>query len=115
MPFRPAAGCRPSTSHIVSDNVVLRQRRDGHHADVDEHEQRADWASLYRVGELSGGNLLKNADDGPAGVGALLTPDVGDDVLSPGESMTVTFVINLASRASFSFFVHVLGEPGPLS
>jgi hypothetical protein len=62
------------------------------------------------VAELSGGNLLKNADGGPGGVGATLSPDVGDGVLEPGESMTVRLVIQLASRNPFRFFVHVQGD-----
>jgi hypothetical protein len=69
---------------------------------------------VFRVSHLSGTNQLLNADGGPGGVGATLTPDVGaDGVLSPGESITATFVIGLTTRRRFSFFVDVLGVPGP--
>jgi hypothetical protein len=44
---------------------------------------------FVRVTELSGGNLLLNAEEGPAGVGARVIPDVGPDgILSPGESLS---------------------------
>jgi hypothetical protein len=65
------------------------------------------------VAELSGGNVLKNADGGPAGAGATLRLNVGDDFLSPGESTTVRFVIGLATRQPFRFFVHLTGEHQP--
>jgi hypothetical protein len=69
---------------------------------------------FFQVAKLSGTNRLLNADGAPGGVGATLTPDVGaDGVLSPGESVTVTFVIGLQTRRRFSFFVDVLGVPGP--
>jgi hypothetical protein len=43
--------------------------------------------------------------------GATLTPDVGDRVLSPGETVTVGFVIGLQTQAPFTFFVELFGEP----
>ena len=64
------------------------------------------------VTELTGGNVLKNADGSPGGVGATLTPDVGDLTLDPGESRTVTFVIGLKTRKPFRFLVSVRGEAG---
>jgi hypothetical protein len=68
---------------------------------------------FIEVSELTGGNLLKNADEGPGGVGARLTPDVGDDgVLHSGELVTVTFVIGLETRNRFAFFVNIKGESG---
>jgi hypothetical protein len=64
------------------------------------------------VVELSGGNLLLNADGGPGGVGATLIPDVSaDGVLSPGESSTLDCVIGLQTRQRFTFFVDLLGVP----
>ena len=67
---------------------------------------------FFRVVEFSGGNLLLNADVGPAGVGARLTPDVGTDgMLSPGESVTVDFVIGLQVPERFTFLVNLLGTP----
>ncbi|MGQ3685931.1 MAG: choice-of-anchor Q domain-containing protein [Candidatus Loosdrechtia sp.] len=65
---------------------------------------------FFKVVELTSGNLLLNADGGAGGVGATLTPDVGDDgVLSPGESFTAEFVIGLQERKRFRFFVDILG------
>jgi hypothetical protein len=66
---------------------------------------------FFIVTELSGGNLLLKADEGTMGVGATLTPDVGDSVLAPGEAMVVDFVIGLQVRAPFTFFVDLFGEP----
>jgi hypothetical protein len=68
-------------------------------------------APFFEVTALSGGNLLLNADGGPGGVGATLTPEVGDRVLSPGEIVTVDFVIGLQVRAPFTFVVELFGEP----
>jgi hypothetical protein len=62
------------------------------------------------VAELTALSLL-NADFGPGGVGARLTPDVGDGVLAPGESVAVTFRILLASRSNFRFVVDLRGDP----
>ena len=68
---------------------------------------------FFEVGQLTGGNLLLNADGGPGGVRATLTPDAGDGTLSPGESVTTEFVIGLSSQARFSFWVYPRGEPQP--
>ncbi len=69
---------------------------------------------VFQVTQASGGNLLLNADGGPGGVGAFLTPDVGPDaILSPDESLTTGFVIGLQKRVRFTFFVDLLGVPGP--
>jgi predicted outer membrane repeat protein len=69
---------------------------------------------FFQVTTLSGGNLLLNADGGPAAVGAIRTPDAGADaILSPDESLTVQFVIGLQTRARFTFLVDLLGVPGP--
>jgi len=68
---------------------------------------------LVKVTALSNGNLLQNADGGPAGVGATLTvPKTGgfaDAMLSPGQFVDVPFVICLKTRTAFSFFVDVMG------
>jgi hypothetical protein len=66
---------------------------------------------FFEVTVLLGGNLLLNADQGVQGVGATLTPEVGDRVLSPGETVTVGFVIGLQTQAPFTFFVELFGEP----
>lgn len=63
---------------------------------------------LIRVNTLTNGNLLANADGGPGGVGATLTPP--STSLNPGESEDVQFLICLTPNgASFDFFVDVLG------
>jgi hypothetical protein len=57
-------------------------------------------------------HVLINADGGARGVGATLTPDVGDDqVLSPRESVDVEFRIGLQTLQPFTFFVNVLAIP----
>jgi FG-GAP repeat len=68
---------------------------------------------FFEVTELSGMHVLANADEGHGGVGATLSPDVGDGVLSAGESMTVTFRIRLKSRDPFQFHVTFHGDPVP--
>jgi hypothetical protein len=65
---------------------------------------------FFDVVELTGGNLLQNADEGPGGDGATLTPDIGDGVLAPGESVTVTFVIRLVTLEPFRFLVRIREE-----
>jgi hypothetical protein len=68
---------------------------------------------LAKVTTLSNGNLLQNADSGPAGVGATLTVartgSFSDAVLSPKEFVDVPFTICLKQNKAFSFFVDVLG------
>jgi hypothetical protein len=66
---------------------------------------------FFLVTELSGDNLLLNADEGAQGISAILTPDIDDDLFAPGTSMTVDFVIGLHVRERFTFFVDVLAFP----
>jgi hypothetical protein len=67
---------------------------------------------FFVVTELSEGNVLLNADGGPGGVGARLTPDVGaDKLLEPGESFTTEFIVGLQGRHRFRFFVDLWGQP----
>ena len=84
----------------------------------------------FQVAQVTGGNLLLNADGGPGGFGSILTVplpltgDYSDGVLSPGQSFadikipgdkfTVAFKMGLASRNKFAFFVNVLGVAEPL-
>jgi hypothetical protein len=63
--------------------------------------------------ELSGDNLLLNADEGVQGVGATRTLEAGDGVLTPGETVVVDFVIGLQERVPFRFFVDLFREPLP--
>jgi hypothetical protein len=68
---------------------------------------------FFGVSELSGGNLVLNADGAPGGVGATVTPELPGDVLAPGASVTAEFVLGLQSQEQFMFFVNVFGEPLP--
>jgi hypothetical protein len=68
----------------------------------------------FVVTTLSNGNLLLDADAPPGAVGARLTADAGSDgILSPGESLTASFIIGLQQRGSFTFFVDLLGLSSP--
>jgi hypothetical protein len=66
---------------------------------------------FFTVTELSGGNVLLNANEGTQGVGATVTPEVAGDVLAPGVSVTAEFVIGLQTQERFTFFVNLFGEP----
>jgi hypothetical protein len=68
---------------------------------------------FFTVTDLSGDNVLLNADAGVMGVGATRTLEVGDDGLLPGETVAVDFVIGLQTRARFRFLVDLFGEPLP--
>jgi hypothetical protein len=68
---------------------------------------------FFTVTELSGDNLLLNADEGMQGVGATRTLEAGDSVLTPGETVVVEFVIGLQEKAPFTFFVDLYAEPLP--
>ena len=66
---------------------------------------------VANVTTLTSGNLLRNADAGPGGVGNTLTiPRTGnfsDGVLTAGEFVDVPFSICLKNQESFNFFVDV--------
>lgn len=72
---------------------------------------------IVEVTELTGGNLLQNADGGPEGVGAHLTVPRRDGftngILSPDEFVDVPFLICLTEREPFRFMVDVLGSSAP--
>jgi hypothetical protein len=82
------------------------------HATFANHSDTAIGNPFFEVIELTGDNRLENADGGPAGVGGTFSPDVGDGILSPGESMTATFVIRLDTREPFGFRVSMKGRAG---
>ena len=68
---------------------------------------------FVEVVELTGGNLLLNADGGAGGVGARLTlPDSATTLFQPGASSTFEFLIGLQQQEPFTFFVNMLGAPG---
>ena len=115
-------GCtRTSAAYLVLDDLITlgdvatETRGDEFHitATFTNTSDTAIANPFFEVTDLTGGNLLVNADAGPGGTGATLSPDVGDGILSPGEPTTVTFVIGLATREAFSFYVSVRGDAGP--
>lgn len=62
------------------------------------------------VSELSGGNLLLNANGGAGGVGARVTTSGSNTVLLPGATETFEFLIGLQSPEPFTFFVNILAD-----
>jgi hypothetical protein len=68
----------------------------------------------FVVTELSNGNVLFNSAPFYGEVDSVLSPFVGSDrVLSPGESFDVEFDILFLEKKPFTFFVDLLGVPGP--
>jgi hypothetical protein len=66
------------------------------------------------VVELTGENLLLNADAGPGGVGARVMFSDPNTPIPLHQSRTLEFVIGLQSTAPFTFLVNVFGDsPGP--
>jgi hypothetical protein len=117
-----AGGCRRSTASamvvdqlLAMSNLATASMNGDYHvtATFTNTSQTSIRNPFFVVSELSGGNLLKNADGGPGGVGATLSPDVGNGVLEAGESTAVTFVIKLATRNRFRFLVTVRGDAQP--
>ena len=67
---------------------------------------------ITQVLTLTNENVLGNADGAPGTVGSILTvPSFTDDVLSPGESVDVPFVVCKNNTSGFDFFVDVYGNP----
>lgn len=68
---------------------------------------------VAQVKKLTKGNLLHNADGGHGGEGSIMTIPLmdayADGVLSPGEFVTVHFIICLQDEKPFTFLVDVLG------
>ncbi len=63
----------------------------------------------FVVVELSGNNLLINADGGAGGVGSILIPDINDNVLQSGEAMIIDFSIALKDVTAFTLLFNILG------
>ena len=111
---------RESAAYPVLDDLITqgdiatdsRRRRFIITATFTNSSQTAINNPFFEVTELTGGNVLVNADAGAGGAGTTLSPDVADGILSPGESMTVRFRIRLETREPFQFNVTVRGEPG---
>ena len=115
-------GCtRDSEAYLVLDDlntlgdVSTETRGDEFHitATFTNISDTAIGNPFFEVTDLTGDNVLVNADAGPGGTGATLSPDVGDGILSPGESLTVTFIIGLGTHDPFSFRVNVKGDEEP--
>jgi hypothetical protein len=68
---------------------------------------------FFAVTEITEGAVLLNGDGLDRGVGATLSPDVGDGILSPGESTFVRFRVRLPHRGPLRFGVAVHGEETP--
>jgi hypothetical protein len=68
---------------------------------------------FFTVTELSGDNRLLNAEEGAQGVGATVPLAAEGEVLAPGETVAVDFVIGLQERTPFTFFVDLFAEPLP--
>ena len=67
---------------------------------------------FVEVVELTGENLLLNADGGAGGVGARVTPpNSATTPFEPGTNSTFEFLIGLQQREPFTFFVNMLGGP----
>lgn len=68
---------------------------------------------FFNVAELTGGNVVLNADGGAGGVGPTVSVPLevlsDDAVLTPRESFTIDFDIGLTSLNSFDFFVDAYG------
>jgi hypothetical protein len=112
---------RASTQHPVLDDLIVQDdvsaetqgRRHIITATFTNTSATAVRNPFFEVTELGGNNVLLNGDAGRGGVGATLSPDVGDGILSPGEPMTVTFQIRLRTQDPFSFRVAFHGDPIP--
>jgi hypothetical protein len=69
---------------------------------------------FVNVKKLSRGNVLRNADNGPAGEGAILTPILptaicADLLLRPRESFPIIFEIELKTTDPFQFEIDLIG------
>jgi hypothetical protein len=115
-------GCtRNSAAYLVLDDLITlgdvatETRGDEFHitATFTNTSDTAVKNPFFEVTKLTGHNVLQNGDAGRGRIGATLSPDVGDGVLSPGESMTVTFRIRLTTPNPFRFFVAFHGDPAP--
>jgi hypothetical protein len=111
-----ASATHPVLDHLITQDDVTSRRRGTREIITATFTNTSDAAvqnPFFEVVELTGRNVLVNADEGRARVGATLSPDVGDGILSPGESMTVTFRIRLRTLTPFQFFVAFHGDPLP--
>jgi hypothetical protein len=68
---------------------------------------------FFEVTSIGSHSVLVNSDEGRNGLGATLSPDVGDGVLSPGETMQVEFVVRHPIDAAVELAATFRGEPAP--
>jgi hypothetical protein len=111
--FVPIMATRTTTAHTAGCPAGFVGQFSFHARLTDKSTSPSLTSLLVRVTTLTNGNLLQNADHGPAGAEATLTvPGTGaytDGVLSPGQFVEVPFRICLKQNKPFSFFVDVLG------
>jgi len=110
---------RDSTQYPVLDDVIVQDAvttaTDGNRftmsATFTNTSDVAVKNPFFEVTELTGSHVLINSDAGRGRVGATLSPDVGDGILSPGESMGADFVVDLRNGKPFRLRVSFRGEP----
>jgi hypothetical protein len=114
-----AGGCQRSTAdHPMLDDLVTqtdvttetRGRRFLITATFTNTSTTAVRNPFFEVTDLTGGHVLANADGGRGRVGATLSPDVGNGIISPGESMRVTFRMRFHSQEPLQFSVSLHGD-----
>jgi hypothetical protein len=113
---RRASAAYPLLNDFITLDDVTTDTRDSEFVVTATFTNRSEMPlrnPFFEVTDLSGGNMLINADGGDGGVGATLSPDVGDGILSPDEPFTATFRIRLTTSDPFTFFVNVRGTPEP--
>jgi hypothetical protein len=107
----------PTVDHLVTSSefttTFVRPRRAVITATFTNTSAVAIRNPFFAVTEITDGAVLRNGDGLDRGVGATLSPDVGDGILSPGESTFVRFRIRLPSRGPVQFSVAVHGEEMP--
>ena len=98
------SGCPPNFVGTFSFDATLTNTSDNTLSPVVVDGRRG---IVVEVVTLTNGNLLKNADGAPGGVGARLT--ISELTLGPGEFRDVHFDICLTREAPFTFEVVVIG------
>jgi hypothetical protein len=111
-----ASAVHPVIDELIAQGEVTSERQGRRQIITATFTNTSDTAvqnPFFEVTELTGRNVLLNGDAGRGRIGATLSPDVGDGILSPGESMTVTFRIRLRTPNPYQFFVAFHGDPVP--
>jgi len=115
-----AGGCqRASLAYPVLDDLIAQDavttetegRRFIITATFTNTSQTAVRNPFFEVIALTAPNVVVNADAGRGGIGSTFSLDVGDGLLSLGESVAAQFIIRLRSQQPFEFRVNFRGEP----